>query len=402
MTRARTREFVALCGAMMAMIGLAIDVVLPALGAIGHDLRVQDSSHTQSIVLVLILGVAIGQLFYGPWSDAVGRRPAIVLGLVVFGAGCSLAFLASSLSTMLAGRFLQGMGAAGPRIVTLALVRDQYAGRDMARVMSLIVAVLMVGPLVAPFLGQGLLLIAPWRVLFLVLLLIDAAVLAWLLRRQPETLPRSRRLPARWIALGTALQEVVRSRPARGYAIAAGMVFGELFAYVSTAPQIFQGIYGVGAWFPFCFSASGFAIAGASLFNAGLVRRVGMRKLCLGAALSKTALAGAFLALAVATAGRPPLEEILTLLLAFFFCSGLLFGNLNALAMEPLGDVAGIAASVVGSLTWLLAMMLATLVGRHVDDTVTPLAAGFVVLGAALLVATRLAEGDVGSLVRHS
>ena len=170
-------EFVALAASMMAMLALSIDVMLPALGLIGQELGVERANHNQYVVSFLIFGMAMGQLFYGPLSESLGRKPSILIGLTIFGVGCLVSFAATDLRVMLLGRLLQGLGAAGPRIVTLALIRDQCSGPDMARIMSLVIAVLMVGPLVAPFLGQSVLLLAHWRVLFLILLAFDLAIL---------------------------------------------------------------------------------------------------------------------------------------------------------------------------------------------------------------------------------
>lgn len=394
-------EFVALAASMMAMFALSIDLVLPALPDIAVDLGLSRANDQQHVVSLVILGMGIGQVFYGPLSDSLGRRAAILVGLGLFGAGCALAVAATDLSQLLAGRFLQGVGAAGPRIVTLALVRDQYAGSDMARIMSIVVTVLMVGPLLAPFAGQGLLWLASWRIGFVALLVLDLAILVWLVLRQPETLPRERRIPVRWTALKVALREVCGSRTPLGCTLAAGVAFGQLFAYVSTAPQIFNGLYGVGAWFPVCFGASGISIAGASLLNARLVGRLGMRTLCRRASVGGAALSAAFLAVAWTCSGRPPLWATLLFLAASFSCVGILFGNLNALAMEPLGHIAGLAAGVIGSLTWGVAVILSGLIGQSFDGTVIPLAAGFTGLGLTSVVLVHWVGAGDGHVVQH-
>jgi len=386
------REFVALAALMMALFALSLDIVLPSLSVIGRDLNVQHINDSQLIISFVIVGMAVGQIFYGPVSDAVGRKPAIFVGLALFAAGCALCLFAADFQVMLAGRFLQGVGAAGPRIVTLALVRDQYEGPAMARIMSIVIAVFMVGPLVAPFLGQGIVLVVHWRVLFAVLLAVSVVLCVWLAWRQPETLPKSRRLPFSWRPISAALRETCASRVALGYSIAAGCVFGELFAFVASAPQIFLGQYGVGSWFPFLFSVSGLAIALASIVNARLVARVPMQHLCQGAAIGTGIVSALFFIPATIGAGTPALWMTMVYLSTTFFLVGILFGNMNALAMEPLGHIAGAAAGIVGSLTWFLAMIFGTLISQSYDGTIQPLVAGIGVLSAASIGAMRWAE----------
>lgn len=387
---------------MMALFALSIDIVLPSLPQIAEQMGVARANDQQYVVSSVILGMSLGQVFYGPVSDSRGRKASIIVGLVIFGIGCVTSILATEIQEMLLGRFLQGFGAAGPRIVTLALVRDQYQGRDMARIMSIIVAALMLGPLLAPFVGQGLLMIGDWRVPFVALFALDAAILAWLVARQPETLPVDRRTRLSWRPFAAAAQELCSSRAALGYTVVGGMMFGQLFAYVSSAPQIFKELYAVGAWFPLCFAVSAVSIAGAASANARLVTRLGMQRLCLVAATGEAALSAFFLAVACATSGQPPLWSTMLFLLAAFFCIGILFGNLNALALEPFGHVAGMAAGVVGSVMWFVAMALATLVGQSFDGTVVPLAAGFTILSVASVVTLRWAGEGRGHLVGHS
>ena len=210
-------EFVALAALMMAMFPLSLDIVLPSLAIMGRDLNVLQANDSQLAISFVILGMAVGQVFYGPASDSFGRKPVIFVGLTIFASGCVLCLLAADFGMMLAGRFLQGLGAAGPRIVTVALVRDQYEGPAMARIMSIIIAVVMVGPLAAPFLGQGILLIAPWRVVFVILLAVVLVLIVWLALRQPETLPKSRRLPFSWKSITATLREACASRVVLGY-----------------------------------------------------------------------------------------------------------------------------------------------------------------------------------------
>ncbi|MEE8172333.1 MAG: multidrug effflux MFS transporter [Alphaproteobacteria bacterium] len=388
----RGPEFIALAAFMMSVFALSIDVTIPALALIGRDLAVANANDAQYIVSVLVLGMAVGQIFYGPLSDSIGRKPAIYVGLAVFSAGSIISMVATDFPTMLAGRFLQGLGAAGPRIVIMALVRDQFAGPAMARIMSIVITVFVAVPMVAPFVGQGILLVATWRAVFVLLLVLSLAVLAWFAVRQPETLPRSARRPFALRPIAAATREILASRPALAYTVAAGFAFGAIFGYINSAQQIFQDLYQVGDYCPFYFSSLTVAVGAATLSNARLVAFVDMHRLCRYSAWAQAALSILYFAISWAYAGTPPLWGTMIYLAAIFFCLGILFGNLNALAMEPLGHIAGIAASVIGSLSWLITVVLGTLIGQSYDGTLLPLVAGFAVLSLACGAALRWAR----------
>ena len=376
-------EFVALAALLVSIVALSTDIMLPALGAIGADLAVRHANDAQLVVSTLFAGLAIGQLLAGPLSDRFGRRPVIHAGFALFALGCLLSARATSLEAMLAGRALQGLGAAAPRIVILAIVRDGYAGRDMARILSIVMAVFIVVPTVAPALGQAILLVASWRAAFGVLLGVAVVGWAWFAVRQPETLaPANRRaLSAGGIAEG--LRAFAAERAAVGYTVATGWSFGAFAGYLGSAQQVFQQTYATGARFALWFAVASLAIGGASLANAALVRRFGMRAPT-GVALATMAAAStSFLVVALAADGVPPFAAFMVWLLIVMACMGVLFGNLNALAMEPLGRVAGLGAALVGSLSTLMALPFAWAVGRAYDGGVGALVGGFAVLGAA-------------------
>jgi len=379
-------EFTALAACLMSLFAFSIDATLPALGQIGADLNVNSANDSQLIVFVMVLGMGIGQLAYGPLSDIVGRKPSIFAGLALYAAGCLVSIFATVFPTMLAGRLLQGLGAAGPRIVTLALVRDQYSGTEMARIMSFIIAVLMIGPVLAPLVGQGILLLGTWRLIFVVFFLIALTVGWWFMLRQPETLQVSKRVAPSLKPMMFAMKETIGSRVAVGYTLVAGVAFGELFAYIGSARQVYQEIYQVGSLFPLYLAVSALAIAGASIFNAGAVRRFGMRKLCIVAACLKTVAVIVIVVVSMAFDGAPPLWVFVVFAAAFFFFVGILFGNLNAMALEPLGHVAGVAAGIVGSASWVLAAGLGVAVGQSFDGTIVPLSIGLVALSAVCIV----------------
>ncbi len=392
----RFGEFVTLTALIISLVALSIDVMLPALQQIGGELGAPRANDAQLVITALFVGLALGQVFFGPLSDSVGRKPAIYAGLLLFIIGCLMSILATDFTVMLAGRVLQGLGAAGPRSVTVALVRDQYEGRAMARVMSLVMAVFIMVPALAPGIGQIILAIAHWRAIFGFMLAVAVVSLVWFALRQPETLAPERRARFSPGRILLAVRETCTSRVAFGYTLASGLIFGAFVGYLNTAQQIFQIQYGLGALFPLYFGALALAIGGASLVNARLVLRHGMRRISAWALGLLTGLSLAFLVLAYAMAGAPPLWGLMAYMSATFFCIGMLFANFNALAMEPLGHIAGVGAAVIGSLTTLISLILGTAIGQAYDGTVLPLIAGFALLGLAAIAVMRWIERGKG------
>jgi DHA1 family bicyclomycin/chloramphenicol resistance-like MFS transporter len=386
---------------MISLVAVTIDMMLPALPEIGRDLGVRRENDNQLIVSLLFLGLAVGQLFYGPLSDNAGRKPALYIGLGLYLGGCLLSLVARSFPVMLVGRFLQGAGAAGPRTVTMALVRDQFKGREMARVMSFVMAVFVVVPVVAPSLGQLMLLVAGWRAIFGVFLTLGTAALAWFALRQPETLTPDRRVPFSLSRMGGAVREVLANRVAFGHTLAAGLVLGAFLGYLNSSQQILQQQYALGTRFPLYFAVLALALGSASITNARLVMRYGMRPLATWSLAGVGGLSLVFLGYASTAGGHPPLAALMGYLLVAFYGIGILFGNLNALAMEPLGHIAGTGAAVVGSLSTMISLVLGTAIGQSYNGTVLPLVGGFAVLGLSALVAVRWAgRGPAGSGLR--
>jgi len=374
------REFVALMAFSMSLVALSIDAMLPAFPDMTKSLNVTGSNDIQLVVSLLFIGLATGQLFYGPLSDSIGRKPAIYTGFLLFMAGSFLSLFASDFSTMLAGRLLQGFGAAGPRTVSIALIRDRYQGSDMARVMSFIMTVFILVPMFAPALGQAILLLAGWRAIFALFILLAIGTMVWLALRQPETLTPDLRRPFSLRTLKAAAFEVIRNRLTMVYTMVAGCVSGAFLAYLNSSQQIFQEQYEVGLYFPLCFATLALSVGFASILNSRLVMRFGMHALANRALVAMTAMSWIFLLISWLYSGHPPLWLFMALFLTLFFCIGVLFGNLNAIAMEPMGHVAGMAASVIGSVTTLLAVVLGFLIGQAYDGSLTPMAFGFVSL----------------------
>lgn len=379
------REFVALAALMISLVAMAIDAMLPALADIGQELGVASVNDTQLIVSALFLGLAIAQMFFGPLSDSWGRKPAIYLGLGIFMAGSVVALIATNFETMLVGRVMQGIGAAGPKVVTVAAMRDMFKGAAMARLMSSVLAVFVVVPAFAPAIGQAILSFSHWRGIYVLLLVQGAIALVWFGLRQPETLAKEDRAPFSVRRVWAAIIETVGNRSALGYTVAAGFIFGAFLGYLSSAQQIFQDMYLVGKWFPAYFGGLALTIGIASLVNGRLVERLGMFRLSWQAVLILATSGGVFSAVATATGGHPPLWSLLTFLMISFFCIGILFGNFNALAMEPLGHIAGTASAVIASLSTYISLGFGIGIGRAFDGTVLPLVYGMAVLASASL-----------------
>ncbi len=378
-------EYIALVALMISIVALATDLMLPALDIIGHDLSVANVNDAQMVVSSFFLGLAAGQLVVGPLSDSFGRKPVIYSGYALFVLGCILSMTTTDWSVMLLARALQGLGAAAPRVVTVALVRDSYEGRAMARIMSFVMAVFILVPALAPAIGQGHVHLGGWRATFAGLIIPALVALTWFALRMPETQPRAQRPPFSVTRITAGLGQILRTRSAMGYTVSAGLIFGAFLGYLSSAQQVFQITLQVGERFPLYFGIAALSVGASSVFNSRLVMRLGMRRLSRGALIGLTALSVAFLAPLAAFDGVPPLPLFMAWQLSSFFCIGILFGNLTALSMEDLGELAGLGAAFVGSLSTFMALPLAWMIGNGFDGTVFPLVFGCAVLGATAM-----------------
>jgi DHA1 family bicyclomycin/chloramphenicol resistance-like MFS transporter len=391
-------EFIALVALTMSIVAMSIDSMLPALGDIARELGAASPNDRQLVLTTFFVGLTGGIAFWGPISDSAGRKPTLFASMALYVVGGLVCALSTSFSAMLIGRTVQGVGAAGPRIVALAMVRDLHAGRRMARVMSFVTSVFILVPILAPSIGQAVLLIAHWRAIFFGLVGVALLDAAWLALRQPETLPRIRRVR---FSLRTILRGVIEALTTRitlGYTLATGLVFGAFISYLSTSQQIFQELYGLGRLFPVFFGILAASLGVAAIVNARLVMRFGMRTLSKWALRADCALSLVCLVVFWAVGGHPPLWAFMLYMLGFFFCNGLLFGNYNARAMEPMGHIAGVAAAVIGSLSTTVSLVTGTPIGRAYDGTVIPLVAGFTALAIGALVCTEWAERSPAAL----
>ncbi len=388
----RYAEFILLMALIMSTVALSTDGVLPALPMIGEEFGIVDENRRQLVVGALFLGLAIAQTVFGPLSDAWGRKPIVYFGFALFVVGCVAAVFAPTFEALLLGRFIQGVGVAAPRVVAVAVVRDRFEGRQMAKTTSLIMTIFILVPVFAPGIGQAVLVVTDWQGIFWFFAAMAVATSLWAWLRLPETLAPENRLPLNFRRVGMAFREVVSHRRVMGYLFAVACLFSAILGYVTSAQQIFQEVYGLGELFPVAFGALAGSIGLSSFANSRLVIRFGMLRLARIALLTMIALMAGFAVGTVAWQGIPPLWLLFVLLVPGFFCLGMLFGNLNALAMQPMGHIAGSAAAVIGTLTTGLSATVGSLIGQAFDGTVMPLALGFLVLSVLAFAFTQWAS----------
>jgi len=384
-------EFIALSAMLMAIAALGMDTMLVALPDIAQTFAVVKENDRQLVVTTYLLGMAAGQPLYGPLSDRFGRKPILAAGLVLFILGSLWAFLAPSFGAILAARALQGFGAASPRVLVTAIVRDRFSGRDMARTMSFVMMIFIMVPIFAPTVGAGILhLLGPWHWVFVFLLLAACLVLAWMILRLPETRDDRDKLPISMRSLSRSIVTVITNRQALGYTVAMGFMLGTMMSYVGTTQQIFVDVYGLKEQFPLMFGSLAFVLAVAALLNARLVGKLGLRKLSHMALIGYVAVCALFAVFGYPK--HPPLPVFSAYMVALFLCFGLIVPNFNALAMEPMGHIAGMAASFVGFYTTAAGAVVGWLIGQAFDGTVRPLAIGFTILGGLALLTVLMVE----------
>jgi len=371
-------EFTAMLALLFAMVAFSIDAMLPALPAIADELAPEAPNRAQLVLTSFVLGLGLGTLFVGPVADAIGRRPTIAAGVGLYVAGSLLAALAQTLEMLLLARLLQGLGASGPRIAGLALVRDLYAGREMARVTSFVMTIFILIPAVAPALGQAIAGFAGWRGIFAAFVAFALTGLGWLMLRQPETLPPAARRPLRLPAIGAAMAEVLRDRDVRLYTAVLTLGFGQMLALLASAQQLFAETYGKGESFPIWFAAMALISGVGTIANAQLVMRLGMRRLALTAYALQTAISAAMLAALWGglLPGWAAFRAFFGWATSVFLMAGLTFGNLNALAMAKMGHIAGTTASVVSAISTAVSVVIAVPIGLAFDGTARPILIG--------------------------
>lgn len=382
-------EFVTLTAILMAIQAIAIDAMLPALPAISREMLSPGDNRVQWVVTAYVLGMGAGQLLWGSLSDRFGRRPVLICGLAVYGLAALACALTRNFEMLLVARLVNGLAAACA-VVVRSVIRDLYSGRSMARVMSLTFIVFMIIPILAPTLGQGILMIWPWRAIFILFAVFSTACMVWALLRLPETLPVERRqsLSVRhWVgAAGIALG----NRISLGYTLGVTVTFGSVLAYVALAPQIFGTVFGHLSWLPGMFALCALAMSVASYLNSRLVERLGMRLISHSALLA--AIAVALLHCLVVLQGYEQLWTFVLFQALAMGCFGLMVSNYGAMAMEPVGEVAGAGASLQGFVTTSGAALIGALIGKSFDNSTLPFAIGVLCCGLACLVFVLAAE----------
>ncbi len=383
-------ELVAITGAVMALNALAIDMMLPALGVIGDALGAVNENDRQLVVVVYIIANGISQLFMGPVVDHVGRRKVLLAALAAYAIGSLLSVVAQSFTLLLAARIFQGAATAGARVAVLAMVRDRYAGADMARVMSVAITIFMAAPIFAPLIGQGVLLVGSWRWIFGALLLYGAALMIWSFFRMREQDTSVARAPLSFRSAFAAYGEFFGMRASLGYVAVQTLLFGGLFGFISSSEQVYVDQYRLGAWFPAAFGASALGFAAAAILNAKMVTGATMRRIARAGLVALIGVQLLHLALHGVIAQHPILFT--AFMAATLFCMGFVTPNAQALAMEPAGRIAGVAAAANGFATGAIGGAIGGVIGRFYDGTTVPLVVGFTVLGTFALLSARWAD----------
>jgi DHA1 family bicyclomycin/chloramphenicol resistance-like MFS transporter len=387
-----SRQFVAIASMIMAMGALAVDLMLPAFAGMREDFGLApDSTAVGATVTAFLLGLSIAQIVYGPFADRFGRKPVLYVAFGIYAVSAVVSALAPSLTLLLVARFVWGLGAAGGRVIAVAMVRDVYEGDGMARAMSFVMAVFILVPIIAPTVGAAVVAVADWRWVFGVPAVFIGLLALWTLRL-PETQHPSDRMSLRFDRIRLAATEVVRHRTTIGYTIGLTALFAAFVSYLASSEIIVGEVFGRPGLFPVLFGTIASVMGVAMLTNARIVERIGARRLVRRVLLGYLATAGAVLGLALATGGTPPLVVYAVGLAANLGAHALLIPNINSVAMEPMGHIAGTASAVIGSISTLGGTLIGAAIDRTFNGTVTPLAIAFVCAGLVCLAATTWAE----------
>ncbi|MBB6261665.1 DHA1 family bicyclomycin/chloramphenicol resistance-like MFS transporter [Paenochrobactrum gallinarii] len=385
-------EFIALIAAVMAINALAIDIMLPGLQEIGASLGVESENHRQFVITAYLLGLGVSQLFYGPLSDRFGRRIPLFVGTSIYIVTALAAAFTTSFSMLILLRVLQGIGAAGTRVISVSIVRDLYGGRQMAEVMSLIMMVFMILPVIAPATGQFIMLFGEWHLIFVFMAVSAAVVMVWVYFRMPETLAVEKRRSLSITSLAQSFSLVLTNRVAFFYMLGTSFILGTLFGFIGSSQQIYVGIYELGELFPLAFAVVAATMALSSFLNSRFVGRYGMRRISQTMLFVFIGFSLLWFVLSLSFEGPVPLFLLLPLYMVIMFSFGQITSNFNALAMEPLGAVAGTASSVLGFTQTTVGATLGAIIGQSFDGTTTPIALGFTILGIISFICMLIAE----------
>ena len=379
-------EFIALMASLMSLVALSIDALLPALEQIGMSIGIQDSTDNQLLITMIFLGLGSGQLIFGPISDSLGRKPIIYMGFSVFVIASFICVSATDVETMVVGRILQGIGLSAPRTISIAMVRDSFSGDYMAKIMSFIVVIFILVPVIAPAIGQLILDVYGWKAIFNSQLIIGFFIILWLWRRQPETLPKEKRITFKFQLFIDGAKEFIKHKQAVVFTLISGFITGSFMVYLSASQHIFQGQYGLKQEFPYIFAGLAISVGVATFLNGTFVVRFGMRKLVSIFAGLFTLTSLMYSLLYGTSESNPSIIVFLGFCGLQFFSLGFLFGNLRALAMQPVGHIAGVGAAINGFTSTIMAVPIASFIGSYVTKTATPLFIGFFVCGSLCLI----------------
>ncbi|MDP3736802.1 MAG: multidrug effflux MFS transporter [Hyphomonadaceae bacterium] len=383
-------EFVALTAMLMALNALAIDIMLPALPQMAADFQVAQENDRQLIIISYMLGFGVSQLFYGPLTDRFGRRSVLFISLGFYTLAAALCVIAPTFELLIWARVFMGASAGGSRVIAVSAARDLYVGREMAKVMSLVMIVFMSAPIVAPFFGQMMLKVMNWRGIFWALAVFGLIMFAWVLARMPETLPPERRVPLNIPTMFGNYWKVIRTREALGYTIASGFLFGGLMSYISASEQLYHEVYDTGEWFALWFAGAAVAMTVSNLINSRLVERLGMRRMSHGALIGFVIVSA--IHAVIALMGPVPFPLFYTLVILAFFAIGFQGPNYNAIAMEPLGALAGSGAALIGFASSFVSASIGGLIAHQFDGSITPIFIGQFVVGLAALITIFITE----------
>lgn len=389
-------EFTSFLALSMALAALGIDLLLPAYDAIRADLGLaSDATAVTGLITTYFLGLAAGQLLYGPIADRYGRKRALFIGYAVYGVAALITAIGPSLGILLVSRFVWGLGAAGPRVVTLAMVRDRYEGEQMAKAMSFIMAVFILVPVVAPSIAALAITVMSWRWLVAGCAVVVVAAALWA-RRIPETLAVENQLPMTASRIAAAARTVVSNRQTAAYALALTALYGVFASYLASSELIYSQVFGQAELFPVIFGGLAAVMGVAMFLNGRVVERIGTRRLAHGVLIGYLVAAGSLVAMAIATGGRPPLWLFLVGIAAMLTSHALLIPNFNTIAMQPMGAIAGTASAVIGATQIAVGALLGALLDRTFDGTILPLSFGF--LGYGVLAAGLVLFAERGRL----
>jgi DHA1 family bicyclomycin/chloramphenicol resistance-like MFS transporter len=397
-------EFIGLAAGLMALNAIAIDVMLPALPYMGEALGVSNENERQLVVSAYMIGFGAAQLAFGPITDRFGRRAPLFVGMALYVLCAFAATFAPTFAILLALRFVQGLGAASTRVIAVSVIRDRFSGRDMASVMSLTFMVFMAVPVIAPGVGQLILFGGHWQYIFIFMTLLAAAIGVWAYFRLPETLHPEYRRPLSVRAITSGFRIVLTNRSALAYGLSGMFLFSAMFGFLISSQQIFVDIYGLGPLFPLAFASVAIVMAFANFLNSAIVKRLGMRRLSHGSILILLACAAVLVGLSLM--GPVQFWVFFGLLLLIQFAFAFASSNMNSLAMEPLGAVAGTAAAVFGFMQTVGGAVLGTLIGQQFNGTLTPNAAGYLAMSCLVLVCVLVAEKgrlfSIGAEYQHA